>query len=122
MSGKPSISCPARIRVLHKPKNAQDVTEQEQSYSVRSFQQSLHSRDLIDQRNVGEKRVDRRPRRLREVRTVEWVSVVQILDAILHRGHGSVATTCVLQLLNFGRNSFEVIMRSASTHHPMTGS
>lgn len=59
---------------------------------MRSFQQSFHAGDLINQRHIGQERVDRRPRRLREVSTVERVSVVQILYPILHGRHDSVAT------------------------------
>ena len=60
------------------------------TYSVRRFQQSPYSGNLINQRDTRQERIRRRPRRFRKVRAVEGVGVVEILNPILHGGHVSL--------------------------------
>ena len=60
------------------------------TYSVRRFQQSPYSGNLINQRDTRQERIRRRSRRFRKVRAVEGVGVVEILNPILHGGHVSL--------------------------------
>ena len=69
------------------------------TYSVRRFQQSPYSGNLINQRDTRQERIRRRPSRFRKVRAVEGVGVVEILNPILHGGHVSLNWTALLQTL-----------------------
>ena len=81
---------------------------------MRCFQQSLYAGNLINQRNIRQECIHRRPGRLWKVCTVERVRIVKILNSILHSCHVSVSKCAA--------RSYEVIRRIRAAHRSFTTS